>query len=170
VARSDDADHVCQELTSRGCGLTALEADGARRLWNESFFSAPQLKRDPLGCATRVNYETVFQNHSVGGSEAPLASVGRVRSSCRHKGNASLVGASAGFLGRVPSPVPEGFAIVVWEREPVSAPRALVEGGTRATLIGAQPNQRLKLTPPGVCGRIPFVVIPVRRRSLAAIR
>src|SRR5438105_11532400 len=27
----------------------ALEADGARRLWNESFFSAPQLKRDPLG-------------------------------------------------------------------------------------------------------------------------
>src|SRR5712664_1090341 len=29
--------------------LTALEADGARRLRNESFFSAPQLKRDPLG-------------------------------------------------------------------------------------------------------------------------
>src|SRR6266566_4408730 len=28
----------------------ALEAGGARRLWNESFFSAPQLKRDPLGC------------------------------------------------------------------------------------------------------------------------
>src|SRR5216117_3043530 len=27
----------------------ALEADGARRLRNESFFSAPQLKRDPLG-------------------------------------------------------------------------------------------------------------------------
>src|SRR2546428_2413143 len=31
-----------------------LEADGARRLWNESFFSAPQLKRDPLGCTTRL--------------------------------------------------------------------------------------------------------------------
>src|SRR6266404_344534 len=30
------------------CCLTALEADGARRLWNESFFSAPQLKRDSL--------------------------------------------------------------------------------------------------------------------------
>jgi len=29
--------------------LTALEAGGARRLRNESFFSAPQLKRDPLG-------------------------------------------------------------------------------------------------------------------------
>src|SRR5260370_41880471 len=29
--------------------LTALEADGARRLGNESFVSAPQLKRDPLG-------------------------------------------------------------------------------------------------------------------------
>src|SRR6266566_7985726 len=27
----------------------ALEAGGARRLWNESFFSAPQLKRDSLG-------------------------------------------------------------------------------------------------------------------------
>src|SRR6266705_1699497 len=27
----------------------ALEADGARRLGNEFFFSAPQLKRDPLG-------------------------------------------------------------------------------------------------------------------------
>src|SRR6266516_3698669 len=27
----------------------ALEADGARRLRNESFLSAPQLKRDPLG-------------------------------------------------------------------------------------------------------------------------
>src|SRR2546428_13787017 len=26
-----------------------LEAGGARRLWNESFFSAPQLKRDSLG-------------------------------------------------------------------------------------------------------------------------
>ena len=26
----------------------ALEADGARRLWNESFFSAPPLKRDSL--------------------------------------------------------------------------------------------------------------------------
>src|SRR6266446_6355418 len=34
------------------CCLTALEAGGARRLWNESFFSAPQLKRDSLGgCA-----------------------------------------------------------------------------------------------------------------------
>ncbi len=41
-----------------------FEADGARRLGNESFVSAPQLKRDPLGCATRVNYEAVFQNHS----------------------------------------------------------------------------------------------------------
>src|SRR5437016_10829382 len=26
-----------------------LKLAGARRLWNESFFSAPQLKRDPLG-------------------------------------------------------------------------------------------------------------------------
>jgi len=35
--------------------LTTLEAGGARRLRNESFFSAPQLKRDPLG---RRNYVT----------------------------------------------------------------------------------------------------------------
>src|SRR5437867_8517984 len=28
--------------------LTSAEADGARRLRNEFFFSAPQLKRDPL--------------------------------------------------------------------------------------------------------------------------
>jgi len=28
-----------------------LKAGGARRLRNESFFSAPQLKRDPLGSA-----------------------------------------------------------------------------------------------------------------------
>ena len=27
----------------------AFEAGGARRLWNESFFSAPQLKRGPFG-------------------------------------------------------------------------------------------------------------------------
>src|SRR5437773_10199348 len=27
-------------------------SDGARRLWNESFFSAPQLKRDSLGSTT----------------------------------------------------------------------------------------------------------------------
>jgi len=30
-------------------GLTSAEAGGAARLGNESFFSAPQLKRDPLG-------------------------------------------------------------------------------------------------------------------------
>ncbi len=33
-----------------------------------------------------------------------------------------------------------------------------------------QPNMRLKLTPPVVCGRIPFVNRSVWRRSLAAIR
>src|SRR6266702_2703816 len=34
---------------SHGAAKQALEAGGARRLRNESFFSAPQLKRDPLG-------------------------------------------------------------------------------------------------------------------------
>ena len=32
----------------RAAAEHALEADSARRLWNESFFSAPQLKRIPL--------------------------------------------------------------------------------------------------------------------------
>ena len=32
--------------------LKALEADSARKLWNEFFASAPQLKRDPLGSGT----------------------------------------------------------------------------------------------------------------------
>ena len=32
------------------------------------------------------------------------------------------------------------------------------------------PNTRLKLTPPVVCGRIPFVNSQARRRSLAARR
>ena len=37
-------------------------------------------------------------------------------------------------------------------------------------IVCQQPNTRLKLTPPGVCGRIPFVIIQVWRRSLAAPR
>src|SRR3989442_10709081 len=32
------------------------------------------------------------------------------------------------------------------------------------------PNMRLKLTAPVVCGRIPFVIILARRRSLGALR
>ena len=32
------------------------------------------------------------------------------------------------------------------------------------------PNKRLKLAAPGVFGRIPFVTVHVRRRSLGAIR
>ncbi len=37
-------------------------------------------------------------------------------------------------------------------------------------MIGAQPNQRVKLAAPGVYGRIPFVIILIRRRSLRAVR
>src|SRR5881396_2828762 len=40
---SSDDGHAAQQ---------ALEAGGARKLRNESFFSAPQLKRDPLGSMT----------------------------------------------------------------------------------------------------------------------
>jgi len=43
-------------------------------------------------------------------------------------------------------------------------------GGTRAPIMGAQPNTRLKLAAPVVCGRISFVIIPAWRRSLGAIR
>jgi hypothetical protein len=44
------------------------------------------------------------------------------------------------------------------------------QGWISVMTCGAQPNQRLKLTPPGIYCRIPFVIIPVRRRSLAASR
>jgi uncharacterized membrane protein YhaH (DUF805 family) len=40
-----------------GSGTRCLT--GARRLWNESFFSAPQLKRDPLGT---VHYPMTFKD------------------------------------------------------------------------------------------------------------
>jgi hypothetical protein len=51
-----------QDHSPRAPPNKRLEAGGARRLWNESFFSAPQLKRDPLGrreLAWRKN-ETIF--------------------------------------------------------------------------------------------------------------
>jgi hypothetical protein len=46
--------------------------------------------------------------------------------------------------------------------------KGVLDGG-RGKVRGL-PNTRLKLTAPGVYGRIPFVIIPVRRRSLGAIR
>jgi len=36
--------------------------------------------------------------------------------------------------------------------------------------VPRQSNKRLKLAPPYLCGRIPFVLTHVRRRSLAAVR
>src|SRR5881396_404186 len=49
---SSDDGHAAQQ---------ALEAGGARRLRNESFFGAPQLKRDPLGIPTSavMNSESI---------------------------------------------------------------------------------------------------------------
>jgi len=38
------------------------------------------------------------------------------------------------------------------------------------SFLGQQPNMRLKLTAPVICGKIAFVIIPARRRSLSAIR
>ncbi len=50
------------------------------------------------------------------------------------------------------------------------APATAVARG-RARSSRSQPsNERLKLTAPGVFGRIPFVTVHVRRRSLGAIR
>ena len=45
------SDISLQHAATLGLALpnTRLKPDGARRLWNESFFSAPQLKRISLG-------------------------------------------------------------------------------------------------------------------------
>jgi len=87
------------------------------------------------------------------------------------RGSEGLVGAGGGTLMRpeLRSSQPVRVAVIIKE----AVGRALERrrgGGRRATIIGAQPNKRLKLTAPGVYGRIPFVNIPVRRRSLGAIR
>jgi len=42
--------------------------------------------------------------------------------------------------------------------------------GSELSLFCAQPNKRLKLTPPALCGKLPFVTLPPGRCSLAAIR
>src|SRR2546428_2854257 len=44
-----------------------LEAGGARRLWNESFFSAPQLKRGPLGSSHTPSDGGILRNRIFGG-------------------------------------------------------------------------------------------------------
>jgi hypothetical protein len=36
-----------------------FEAGGARRLWNESFVSAPQRKRDPLGGTVETTHQPI---------------------------------------------------------------------------------------------------------------
>jgi len=43
-------------------------------------------------------------------------------------------------------------------------------GSMRVRSVERQHNKRLKLSAPGVCGKIPFVIIRVWRRSLGAIR
>src|SRR5437773_3541819 len=72
---SSDDGHAAQQ---------ALEAGGARRLRNESFFSAPQLKRDPLGSARALRYGQVphwlrFSHRSVDSSTRLYVSWHRVR-------------------------------------------------------------------------------------------
>src|SRR6266542_6263223 len=141
----------------RAAASQALEAAGARRLRNESFISAPQLKRDPLGCATRVNDETVFQNHTVGGSSSARASVGRVSLPAQRKGNEGLVRASAAPGGDFSASVHPAFSPPIITKGRWRGARAPVQGRHSANMIGAQPNMRLKLTAPSL-GRIPFVL------------
>src|SRR5712664_3598867 len=50
----------------------ALEAGGARRLRNESFFSAPQLKRDLLGGNGLATSDFSLASHLPRGDVAPL--------------------------------------------------------------------------------------------------
>src|SRR3989449_2886288 len=58
----------------------ALEAGGARRLRNESFFSAPQLKRDPLGSYLSYTQPSKFRFPTPPTSAEHLASRGGVGS------------------------------------------------------------------------------------------
>ncbi len=64
-----------------------------------------------------------------------------------------------------------GFFLLV-ENEDYRLPGHLFSFGAVLHLLyeSTLPNTRLKLPPPAVCGRIPFVHIHVRRRSLAAPR
>ena len=45
-----------------------------------------------------------------------------------------------------------------------------MDGSTPVALSAALPNMRLKLTAPVIWGRIAFVEVKTRRRSLGAIR
>src|SRR6266702_5486800 len=77
---------------SHGAAKQALEAGGARRLRNESFFSAPQLKRPPLGSAAKW-----FADATVLLDRIPYANDHyRPRSPCRPRARAG----SAGCLWR----------------------------------------------------------------------
>src|SRR5256714_13233931 len=62
----------------------ALEAGGARRLWNESFFSAPQLKRDSLGGSPRedpmVRIDTVVEGNRAAVNDLVAAAQARADS------------------------------------------------------------------------------------------
>src|SRR6266516_3092798 len=48
--------------------------------------------------------------------------------------------------------------------------QAISHAQSAMSFLGQQPNMRLKLTAPVICGKIAFVIIPARRRSLGAIR
>ena len=64
--------------------------------------------------------------------------------------NEGLVGRRGRGLSMDPSVIPAGITAAVQGTGSVSAPIAPIPGGIRATIVDAQPNQRLELAPPVV--------------------
>jgi len=64
--------------------------------------------------------------------------------------NESLVGRGGRCAAMNSSIVPPGVTATVAGTGAVSAPLGPVQGWIRATIFGAQPNQRLELAPPVV--------------------
>src|SRR6266542_1509013 len=90
----------------RAAASQALEADGARRLWNESFFSAPQLKRDPLGCARKKLQERFSTPPCPTAPQISETSVGLAHAQSGPRGREGLVERGARSVWWAPSSGP----------------------------------------------------------------
>ncbi len=160
------------------CPNKRLKLPARRRLRNDSFFSAPQLKRDSLGCASR--HKSILCENQWSASMSWQGSVGQVRFDPRRFPMRVSWRAGRGNGCELRAGGPFGIVTPALRRAALSAPCVPGEGRTRALTCGAQPNQRLKLAAPVPkdfggplrrrCGRIPFVNTLSLRRSLSAIR